>query len=66
MTDRLMFIDAEEASRLDLSIMVLEELLLTHKFKKNTIGAKKMLTVSISDSIQRIDSLISWKVFYGR
>jgi RHH-type proline utilization regulon transcriptional repressor/proline dehydrogenase/delta 1-pyrroline-5-carboxylate dehydrogenase len=33
-----MFIDAEEASRLDLSIMVLEELLLTHKFKKNTIG----------------------------
>jgi RHH-type proline utilization regulon transcriptional repressor/proline dehydrogenase/delta 1-pyrroline-5-carboxylate dehydrogenase len=33
-----MFIDAEEASRLDLSIMVLEELLLTHKFKENTIG----------------------------
>ena len=33
-----MFIDAEEASRLDLSIMVLEELLLSHKFKENTIG----------------------------
>ena len=33
-----MFIDAEEASRLDISIMVLEELLSTHKFKDNTIG----------------------------
>lgn len=33
-----MFIDAEECARLDLSIMVLEELLTTHRFKKGTIG----------------------------
>ena len=33
-----MFIDAEEASRLDISVMVLEELLKTHRFKKRTIG----------------------------
>ena len=33
-----MFIDAEETYRLDLSIMVLEELLKSHRFKKNTIG----------------------------
>ena len=33
-----LFIDAEETYRLDLSIMVLEELLKTHKFKKGTIG----------------------------
>jgi RHH-type proline utilization regulon transcriptional repressor/proline dehydrogenase/delta 1-pyrroline-5-carboxylate dehydrogenase len=33
-----MFIDAEETFRLDLSIMVLEELLKTHRFKKGTIG----------------------------
>lgn len=33
-----MFIDAEESYRLDLSIMVLEELLKTHRFKKKTIG----------------------------
>jgi len=33
-----MFIDAEESYRLDLSIMVLEELLSTYKFKDYTIG----------------------------
>ena len=33
-----MFIDAEETFRLDLSIMVLEELLRTHRFKKGTVG----------------------------
>ena len=33
-----MFIDAEEAARLDLSIMVLEELLKNFRFKKGTIG----------------------------
>jgi len=33
-----MFIDAEETFRLDLSIMVLEELLKTYRFKKGTIG----------------------------
>ena len=33
-----MFIDAEETYRLDLSIMVLEELLNTFKFKRGTIG----------------------------
>ena len=33
-----MFIDAEEASRFDLSVQVLEELLSSHKFQKNTIG----------------------------
>ena len=33
-----MFIDAEEASRLDISIMILEELLKTHRFKKGTVG----------------------------
>jgi RHH-type proline utilization regulon transcriptional repressor/proline dehydrogenase/delta 1-pyrroline-5-carboxylate dehydrogenase len=33
-----MFIDAEESYRLDLSVMVLEALLKTHRFKKNTIG----------------------------
>ena len=36
--DTTMFIDAEEAARLDLSIMVLEELLSTYKFKDYTIG----------------------------
>ena len=33
-----MFIDAEEASRFDLSVQVLEELLSSHKFQENTIG----------------------------
>ena len=33
-----MFIDAEECARLDLSIMVLEELLKNFRFKKRTIG----------------------------
>ena len=33
-----MFIDAEETARLDLSIMVLEELLSAYKFKDHTIG----------------------------
>ena len=33
-----MFIDAEESRRLDISIMVLEELLKTYKFADNTIG----------------------------
>ena len=33
-----MFIDAEETARFDLSIMILEELLSSHKFKDNTIG----------------------------
>lgn len=33
-----MFIDAEEARRLDISIMVLEEMLKTYKFKDFTIG----------------------------
>ena len=33
-----MFIDAEETARLDLSIMILEELLKNYKFKKKTIG----------------------------
>ena len=33
-----MFIDAEEARRLDISIMVLEELLTTYKFKNDTVG----------------------------
>lgn len=33
-----MFIDAEESYRLDISIMVLEELLKTHRFKPGTIG----------------------------
>lgn len=36
--DTTMFIDAEETYRLDLSIMVLEELLKSHRFKKKTIG----------------------------
>ena len=36
--DTTLFIDAEETRRLDISIMVLEELLKTYKFKDNTIG----------------------------
>ena len=36
--DTTMFIDAEEASRLDISMMILEELLKTHRFKRGTIG----------------------------
>lgn len=36
--DTTMFIDAEETSKFDLSCMVLEKLLSTYKFKKNTIG----------------------------
>ena len=36
--DTTMFIDAEEARRLDISIMVLEEMLKTYKFKDFTIG----------------------------
>ena len=33
-----MFIDAEEAARLDISVYVLEELLKSHRFKRGTIG----------------------------
>ena len=61
-----MFIDAEESYRLDLSIMVLEELLKTHRFKKDTIGfavqAYQKRAFWVLDTIENIASEASTRV----
>lgn len=55
-----MFIDAEESSKFDLSIMVLEQLLQTFKFRKNTIGfalqAYQKRAFSAIDTLETIAS----------
>ena len=61
-----MFIDAEETFRLDLSIMVLEELLKTHRFKKGTIGfaiqAYQKRAFWVIDTLENIASEASTEV----
>lgn len=56
--DTTMTIDAEETSRLDLSIMVLEELVSNYKFKNNTIGfavqAYQKRAFWVCDTIEKI------------
>ena len=61
-----MFIDAEETFRLDLSIMVLEELLKTYRFKKGTIGfaiqAYQKRAFWVIDTLENIASEASTEV----
>ena len=61
-----MFIDAEETRRLDISIMVLEELLKTYKFKDNTVGialqAYQKRAFWVIDTLQTISASISTKI----
>ena len=61
-----MFIDAEETYRLDLSIMVLEELLKTHRFKKGTIGfavqAYQKRAFWVIDTLENIASEASTEI----
>ena len=61
-----LFIDAEETRRLDISIMVLEELLKTYRFKDNTIGialqAYQKRAFWVIDTLQTISDSISTKI----
>ena len=61
-----MFIDAEETFRLDLSIMVVEELLKTHRFKKGTIGfaiqAYQKRAFWVIDTLENIASEASTEI----
>lgn len=61
-----MFIDAEETARLDLSIMVLEELLKNYKFKKHTIGfavqAYQKRAFWVIDTLENIASEASTEI----
>ena len=62
----VMFIDAEEAARLDLSIMVLEELLCNYRFKKGTIGfavqAYQQRAFWVIDTLENIASEASTEI----
>ena len=61
-----MFVDAEETFRLDLSVMVLEELLKTHRFKKGTIGfaiqAYQKRAFWVIDTLENIASEASTEI----
>ena len=61
-----LFIDAEETRRLDISIMVLEELLKTYRFKDNTVGialqAYQKRAFWVIDTLQTISDSISTKI----
>ena len=62
-----MFIDAEETRRLDVSILVLEELLNNYKFKDNTIGfalqAYQKRAFWVIDTLDRMAKKTQTRVF---